>query len=372
MRTRFLAPLAALAVLALIGTACSSSASSASERPVLRLASIASSGGSASAYGVNVQRGVKLAVELLGEGRVELRSWDDLSTNDGGTAAMRSALEWDATVVLMPTLSPVALAAAPLGTAARTPMLGVSNATIDLADAGDWFWRISKSETQMVTASVDAVATRGQTAVLLWEPADGYSQGSRAAFVAAAAERGVTITSELAYVDGSTTPASLAARAASSSPDLLFMALRSGVAADFLTATAGTSAVRVGGNGFNAMPVISKAGSAADGLIVAGSWNRDEPVAMSQLFIDRYTAAYGSVPDSFAAQGYGAVQVVLAAARNARTISPAGLQAGLAALGRTTNDVATVLGPFGFTAEREPTYAAVVQQVRTGNLVPYR
>ena len=369
MRTRFFAFLAALS-LVVVATACSSS--DASSAPTIRLASIASASGSGSAYGENVQRGVKLAVELLGEGRVDLRIWDDRSTNDGGTVAMRDAVDWKASAVLMPTLSPVALAAAPLGTAAGIPMLGVSNATIDLAAAGEWFWRVSKSESQMVTASVDAVARRGQNAVLIWEPSDGYSVGSRQAFIDAAAANGVTITSELAYVDGSTTATALAARAAAASPDLLFMALRSAVAADFLTATSGSSATRVGGNGFNSKPVITKAGVASEGLIVSGSWNADEPIPMSGAFIDRYLATYGSLPDSFAAQGYAAVQVVMSAARRGGGTTPADIQRGLGLLGRVTNPVPTVLGDFGFTVAREPTYPAVVQQVRAGELVPYR
>lgn len=369
MRTRFLALLAAMALVA-VAPACSSADDSAA--PTIRLASIASATGSASTYGVNAQRGVKLAVELLGEGRIELRTWDDQSTNDGGTSAMRSAIAWEASAVLMPTLSPVALAASPLGSSAGVPMLGVSNATIDLAAAGDWFWRVSKSESQMVAASVDAVAERGENAVLIWEPADGYSVGSRQAFLDAAAASGITITRELAYVDGSTSATSLAATAAASSPDLLFMALRSAVAADFLTATSGSSARRVGGNGFNSMPVITKAGVASEGLIVSGSWNLDEPIPMSGAFVDRYLTVYGSLPDSFAAQGYAAVQAVLAAARRGGGTAPADIQRGLGRLGRVTNPAPTVLGEFGYTLEREPTYPAVVQQVRAGELVPYR
>ena len=208
--------------------------------------------------------------------------------------------------------------------------------------------------------------------MLIWEPADGYSIGSRQAFVSAAEANGITITSELSYVDGSTSASSLAARAAASSPDLLLMALRSAVAADFLVATAGSPAQRIGGNGFNSMPVITKAGVAAEGLVVSGSWNLEEPIPMSRAFVDRYMADYGSMPDSFAAQGYAAVQVVLDAARLGGGTTPADIQRGLGLLGRSSDGVPTVLGAFGFSPDREPTYPAVVQRVRAGELVPYR
>lgn len=364
--------LVALAVLPLLTMAAACSSQADASDPPIRIASIASATGSGAAYGVNAQQGVRLAVEMLGNGRVDLRTFDDQSTNDGGMAAAKSAVGWNAEIVLAPTLSPVAASVAPYLAQNQTPTLGVSNATIDVQAAGEYFWRISKSEGDMVAASVNAAAKRGQDAVLIWEPADGYSVGSREAFLAAAAAKGVTITSELSYVDGTTTAASLASKAAASSPDLLFMALRSAVAADFLTATASSNAVRIGGNGFNAMPVISKAGSAANGLIVSGSWNLDQPIPMSKAFIDAYYATYGAAPDSFAAQGYAAVQVALAAVRAGRGTSSAQIQSGLGALGRTTNLLPTVVGSFGFTAEREPTYPAVVQQVRSGTLVPFK
>lgn len=370
MRRRILLSLALLLALVGLGGACSSQATA--DDPPLRLASIASETGSGAAYGASVQRGVRLAVEELGDDRIELRTFDDLSTNDGAMTAAKSAIAWNAEAVFAPTLSPVALSVAPLFSQNHIPMLGVSNATIDIEAAGEWFWRVSKSEADMVTASVDAATTRGQRAILVWEPADGYSVGSRDAFLAASAARGVTIVQEYQFVDGSTTPARLLSTAAAQSPDVVMMALRSAVAADFLTATQGLAPVRIGGNGFNAVSVISKAGASANGLIVSGSWNIGEPIPFSPAFVSSYEAKYGAAPDAFAAQGYASVQVLLAAARLGGGTSSAEIQNGLGRLGRTTNDVPTVLGLFGFTAEREPTYPAVVQQVRSGSLIPYR
>lgn len=363
--------LTVILVAGLIATAAACSSSAEAVRPRIRLASIASATGSGAAYGVTAQHGVQLAVEKLGEGRIDLRTFDDLSTNDGAMTAMNTAVEWGADVVFAPTLSPVALSVMPVANQNRIPTLGVTNATLDMAASGEYMWRVSKSEADMVTASVDAVARRGQRAVLIWEPADGYSVGSRDAFLAAATARGVDVVAELSYVDGSTTPASLAAQAESSSPDLLLMALRSAVAADFLKATSTSKAIRVGGNGFNSVAVIDRAGSASNGLIVSGSWNVDAPIPMSQQFIDEYLAKYGTAPDSFAAQGYAAVEVLLAAARAGGGTSRTRIQEGLAALGRRTNDVATVLGSFGYSVGHEPTYPAIVQQVRAGSLVPY-
>lgn len=357
--------------IAATAAACSTQVDAAD--PPIRLASIASETGSGAAYGVTAQRGVRLAVEEIGNDRIDLRTYDDLSTADGAMAAAKTAVGWNAEAVFAPTLSPLAASVAPMFAQNHIATLGVTNATIDIDAAGAWFWRISKSEADMVTTSVNTATKRGQRAILIWEPADGYSAGSHAAFVAAAAAHGVTIVQEYQYVDGSTTPGRLLSTASAQAPDVVFMALRSAVAADFLSATQGIAPIRIGGNGFNSVAVIDKAGSTADGLIVSGSWNIDEPVPMSARFVESYTARYGTAPDAFAAQGYAAVQVLLAAVRAGGNGTATGMiETGLSRLGRQTNPVPTVLGSFGYTAGREPTYPAVVQQVRSGTLVPFR
>lgn len=328
------------------------------------VASIASSTGSGAPYGVTQQNGTVLAVDELADGSISLRTYDDLSDAQGGTEAMKKALAAGASVVLGPTLSPVAVAADPLAQAAGVPVLGVTNAVLDMASIGDVVWRVSLSENAMVSASVKYASSKKsvKTATLIWEPADGYSAGSAESFRAAAKANGITITSEQKYVDGSTSVDAVAGAALAGSPDAVFFALRSAVADDFLVATASTKAVRVGGNGFNSAAVVASSGAGADGLIVSGSWNINSPNKMSQSFVSSYTKANNAAPDSFAAQGYAAIQVVLAAMKKAKTTKPADIQAALAKIGT----VETVLGPFGYDADHEPTYPAAVQIVQNG------
>ena len=353
----------ALALTLLVGAACGSSSDSGTKGS-MTVASIASSTGSAALYGVTQQNGTVLAVDELAKGSIDLRTYDDLSDAQAGTDAMRKALADGASIVLGPTLSPVAVAADPLAQAAGVPVLGVTNATLDMASIGNMVWRVSLSENAMVSASVTYASSKRsvKNAVLIWEPADGYSSGSADSFRAAAKADGIAITSEQKYVDGSTSVESIAAAAMASSPDAIFFALRSAVADDFLVATASTKALRVGGNGFNSSAVISSSGASADGLIVSGSWNINSSSAMSQAFVQSYTKANNAPPDSFAAQGYAAIQVVLAAMKRARSTTPADIQAALGKIGT----VQTVLGPFGYDAAHEPTYPAAVQIVKGG------
>ena len=363
---RFRVSVSALAlalVVAVVGANCSSSSATSTKGSMI-VASIASSTGSAAAYGVTQQNGTVLAVNELANGSIDLRTYDDLSDAQSGTEAMKKAIAEGASVVLGPTLSPVAVAADPVAQAAGVPVLGVTNAVLDMASIGNVVWRVSLSENAMVAASVKYAATKKsvKNAVLIWEPTDGYSAGSAESFRAAAKANGITISSEQKYSEGSTSVDSVAAAATSTSPDAVFFALRSAVADDFLVATASTKAVRVGGNGFNSAAVISSSGASANGLIVSGSWNINVSNSLSKNFVASYTKANNAAPDSFAAQGYAAIEVVLAAMKKAKTTKPADIQAALSKIGT----VQTVLGPFGYDANHEPTYPAAVQIVQSG------
>jgi branched-chain amino acid transport system substrate-binding protein len=361
-RKRVLIPALALTV-AVIAAGCSSSSASGTKGS-MAVASIASSTGSASAYGVTQQNGTVLAVNELADGSIRLSTYDDLSDPQAGTDAMKKALSEGAQVVLGPTLSPVAAAADPIAQSVGVPVLAVTNAVLDMAAIGNVVWRVSLSENAMVSASVKYAASKKsvKTATLIWEPSDGYSAGSAASFRAAAQANGITITSEQTYVDGSTAVDAVAGAALASSPDAVFFALRSAVADDFLVATASTKALRVGGNGFNSAAVVASSGAGADGLIVSGSWNINSPNAMSKKFVEAYTKANNVAPDSFAAQGYAAIQVLLAAMKKAKNAGAAGIQEALAKIGT----VETVLGPFGYDAKHEPTYPGAVQIVQGG------
>lgn len=359
-------------VLALLAAACGSSTSATAKTEPVAVASIASGTGGASSYGISQQNGTALAVAELGNGLIDLSTYDDLSTSAGGIEAMRAAIGAGASVVLGPTLSPVAASADPIAQAAGIPVLGVTNATLDMGAIGDLIWRVSLSEDAMVSDSVAYVAQNrlsgSKNAVLIWEPADGYSTGAAESFRAAARANGITITGEEQYVEGSTTVGSVASGALATSPDVVFMALRSTIAGDFLIATASTTAVRIGGNGFNSAFVLGSAGAAASGLIVSGSWNINSSNAQSKAFVESYTNANGVAPDAFAAQGYAAIQVLLAAMKKAQSSDPAAIQVALSQIG----SVDTVLGRFGFDAEHEPTYSAAVQEVIGGQFILVR
>ena len=66
----------------------------------------------------------------------------------------------------------------------------------------------------------------------------------------------------------------------------------------------------IGGNGFNSPAYIKQAGAAANGSLVATSWNPESDTPKAKHFIEAFKDKYGHEPDQFAAQAYDAMYLM--------------------------------------------------------------
>ena len=105
------------------------------------------------------------------------------------------------------------------------------------------------------------------------------------------------------------------------------------------------------------------AGAAADGLIVGSPWfiGKDDPA--NKEFVSAYRAKYSTDPDQFAAQAFDTMGIVAQAIDRAGAADPEKIRAAL-----LQTDYDGVMGPFRFTAHRDPaeTRGVVVLQMRGG------
>ncbi len=368
---------AVLALVALVAAACSSgdtsSPTGSTQAPAgqVLVGSIASQTGSGAPYGTGQLNGQQLALDLLGPDTgfpLRMTNVDDTSTGGGGVAAMGTLATQGAVAVLGPTLSPVAAEADRVAQQAGMPVLAVTNTTLDIGSIGDMVWRISLSEEAMIPQAIAAArAEHGfATAALIYDSTDGYATGAAQAFRSGAARHGVTLTIDEGFAPGTGQAVPALRRAQGTNPDALFFAARSAAATELLLGAAQLELPqpKVGGNGFNAPEVLSAAGAAAEGIVVAASWNIDVSYPASEAFEQAYRDRYGNDPDAFAAQGYAGIQVLLAALAASGEASRGGVQAGLEAIGT----IDTVLGPLSFDG-REAVYPAAVQVVQDGRFV---
>lgn len=382
--------IAALAAVCLLAAACStvSTSSPVAEQPagtvdvdsgdtastsngILFIGSVASLTGSGQPYGISQRDGTQLAIEFEGEQTpypIEFDSLDDNSDADSGTSAFGSLIERGASVIVGPTLSPVAAKADPLAQAVGVPVLAVTNTTLDISAIGDAVWRISLSERAMLPQGVAAARDlRGmRTAVLISDATDAYSTGAADAFRSAADAAGVALVDDVTFDPATLDPngyRTLVSQAVEWNPDGILLAARSQPAVDLLLAIRGLNLTEtiVGSNGFNTPEVLAEAGDAANGLLVTASWNPEIDVSVSRTFIERFQTRFLRQPDAFAAQSYAGIEVLIAAVSAGGGTSRQAIADGLAKL----DEVDTVLGTLSF-VDNEAVYPAAVQVVADG------
>jgi branched-chain amino acid transport system substrate-binding protein len=337
----------------------------------LLIGSVVSLTGSGEPYGTSQNAGTTLAVELEGDTSdfpLTLESFDGASDPATGVSAFRSLIEDGVSVIMGPTLSAVAAETNPLAQAVGVPVLAVTNTTLDIKAIGDAVWRVTLSEQEMLPQSLAAARDlRGvQTAVLLHDESDSYATGAATAFRNAASQAGVKLLDDVAFTPANLDPAgyqSLLRAAVGGKPDAILLAARARPAVDLLLAIKqlGLTETIIGSNGFNPSEVVADAGDAANGLIVTASWNAGIDDRSSRTFVEQFRLRYQRDPDTFAAQSYAGVQVLIAAARAGGGTSRQAIARGLAAL----DEVDTVLGTLRF-VDNEAVYPASVQVVTDG------
>jgi branched-chain amino acid transport system substrate-binding protein len=91
-------------------------------------------------------------------------------------------------------------------------------------------------------------------------------------------------------------------------------------------------------------------------------YSQDDPAPEVQTFIEAYRAKYGDTPDAYAAQGYGAAQILFDAIQRAGSLEGPAIREALA----ETKDLKTVAGLISFDANRNPTKPAVILQIKDG------
>jgi len=278
----------------------------------LRIGSVGSLTGSAEPYGASQQRGTELAVtlETIPDTirSVDLLPLDDGSDPQTGAEVFSELIAQGVSVILGPTLSPVAEVADPLAQSVGVPVLAVTNTTLDIGAIGDGVWRVTLSESRMLPQGIAAIQElEGVTsAALVYDTSDDYSRGAAAAFRAGASAEGLELVAEVGFDPGADPGPDyrqVLTDAANSGADALLFAARSTPAVELLRAaeTLGITQVLLGSNGFNAPEVLDAAGSASEGLIVVAAWNPDLDESASKAFVDAYQERHGTEPDAFAA-----------------------------------------------------------------------
>lgn len=325
-------------------------------------------------YGQPQQQAVQLAVAeineagYLGDGvTLEIMFEDSAGDQAQAINAMTKLVEEDQVIaVLGPTLSSEAFAADPVAQDNGTPVMGVSNTAAGITDMGDFVFRNSLPESSVIPGTI-AVATEtlGLTQVgVLYGNDDDFTASGYDAFVVALEESGVEITNTETFAKGDVNFSAQIDNILATEPDAFVVSALAAEAVPIINQIreAGFTGPIIGGNGFNAPGILDQTGENAEGLIVGAAWNIASPNPLSAQFSENYEAAYGNLPDQFAAQAYTGAWLMSTALRCANSTDRAAVRDALAGI----SDFDSPLGSFSFDETRNPVHAPVVQVVFDG------
>jgi len=368
------------AVFAALAAALALGQVARAEEPV-KIGAIEGLSGPIAKYGVAIKNGFDLALDeinakgdVLPGRKLEILYEDSAGQKEQALNAMKKLLARDRVVaVLGPTLSNEMFAAGPAAVERKIPDIGTSTTANGITDIGEWIFRTAMPEADVIPVTVATVKKRFnlKRIALMYSNNDAVSKSGFEIMKAAAEAQGLEIaaieafsttdtdfSAQLTKIKGLNVDGIGVATLAEAGAGVLLQARQLGIP---------SKVVMFGSNGFNSPKVAEIAGKAAEGLIVGTPWFVGKKDPLNQAFVAAYHKKYGEDPDQFAAQAYDTLFILAEAITRAGSTENTKLHEAL-----LKTDHKGVLGPFRFTAHRDPaaTEGIVVLEIKAGKFAP--
>ncbi|CAN5862247.1 hypothetical protein BH24ACT8_BH24ACT8_22430 [soil metagenome] len=325
--------------------------------------------GAAASYGESQQRGLELAAEHLEENdgvTYELTIEDDATDPRQGITVFEGFVEGGASLIIGPTLSNGAFQAQPIAQEGSVPVLAISNTASGITEQGDYIFRDSLTEAQVIPQTV-ATAKEAydlEQVVVMYSNDDAFTESGYEVFVSALEEQEIEVLETLTFAKADTDFRALLTEAQAAEPDAIVVSGLIEAAIPLVTQARelGIEVPIIGGNGFNNPALMADAGDAAEGVVVGAAWNSASDNPENADFLAAYEEAYDARPDQFAAQAYTGLMLVDLAVRTNCSGERDDIQEGLAGI----SEIPTVLGTLSINEARDAEHEAVVQVVQDG------
>ncbi len=354
---------------ALVGSGSGESCTIDSPVPVGAVVSLT---GAAASYGESQKKGLELAAEKLAENEgvtYDLKIEDDATDPKQGITVFED-LTKDRSVIIGPTLSNTAFQAQPIAQEAGVPVLAISNTADGITAQGDYIFRDSLTEAQVIPQTVEVAKEHFglEKVVVMYSNDDAFTESGYKVFDQALQDQDVEILDTLTFSKADTDFRALLTEAKGQDPDAVVVSGLIEAAIPLVTQARelGIDVPIIGGNGFNNPKLMTDSGEAAEGVVVGAAWNSASEGDLNKAFLADFEEKYDGQPDQFAAQAYTGMFVVDAAVRANCSGEPDDIRDGLT----TIKDLDTVLGTFSINADRDAEHQAVVQIVEDGSFKP--
>jgi branched-chain amino acid transport system substrate-binding protein len=202
-----------------------------------------------------------------------------------------------------------------------------------------------------------------KTAAVIYNSASDYSIGLAESFKATFEANGGTIVSYEPYGDKDIDFKSQLTNISAKSPEVLFVpdyyekvALIAKQVKDI-----GFTTILLGADGWDSVLNVLEDPSLLEGAYFCNHNSNDDPDPLVQAFITNYKAKYGEDPNTFAALGYDAAKVTIAAIEKANKTDPAAIVEAM-----KNTDITALTGKITFDEYRNPIKGVTILKISNG------
>jgi branched-chain amino acid transport system substrate-binding protein len=328
--------------------------------------------GAQATFGVSTDDGVQLAVKEINAAgginghKIHLINYDDKGQQLETQTAVTRLIEQDHVVAIIGEVaSSLSMAGGLVAQRAGVPMISPSSTNPKVTAIGDMISRVCFIDP--FQGFVDAQFPKeklGLTkAAVLYNRAQAYSSGLRGDFERAFKKLGGTVVTEQAYADGDNDFSAQLTAIREASPDFVYIP---GYYTEIVPIAVqarklGLACPLIGGDGWISEE-LKNAGSALDGCYFSDHFSSEENRPQVQAFLAKFKAAYGGAPDSMAALGYDAANLLFDAMKRAKSLSGRDLADAI----NSTRDFAAVTGTITIDKNRNAKKRIIIQALKDG------
>ena len=279
--------------------------------------------GDAAIYGQAVANGAKIAVDEINASdsaiKFEFQSEDDVADGETSVNAYNTLMDWGMQVMVGPTTTGASIAVAAKAAEERTFMLTPSASSTDVIAPGDNVFQVCFTDPNQGIAFADYMADNmsGAKIAVIYRNDDAYSQGIRDTFVSQSKANNLEVVYEGTFTADTATDFSVQLTAAQAAgADTVFLPIYYQPASVILTQAAAMNYAPTffGVDGMDGILTMEGFDTAlAEGVMLLTPFSADASDERTQNFVKAYQAAYGEIPNQFAADAYDGVYIVKAA-----------------------------------------------------------
>ncbi len=348
-------------------------ASAGSASSQIRLGEVNPLTGGVAQFGLSCHNGITLALAeanakggALGQ-PLELIAEDDGSKPGQSATAVRKLIAQDHVIALLgDATSSATLEAGPVAQAAKVPMITPSGTNPRITEIGDQLFRVCfLDEFQgRVIARYARDRLHLQKVAVLTDVKQDYSVDLARFFKEEWIRLGGTVNREQSYGSGDTDFRAQLTSLRAARPDAVYLPGYYAEVALILKQLRqmGMNLPVLGCDGWANQTLLTVAGKAADNSFFTNHFSPDDPSEGVQTFVKAYAQKFGGTPDTFAALGYDAANILVDAIRRAGKPEPGAIRDALA----VTKGYPGVTGTIAFDPQRNAAKAALILGIKDG------